>query len=76
VQVHSSDIPQLWNMTKCLVVSLFTGAVGVLGSVLFLWLSLPNHVNWFGLFGAPLDVDNPIKPHTTNGQVLLPSSWL
>ena len=70
-QVHSSDMPLTWNMTKCLVVAACTAAVGIAGSVLLLFLSLPNHLNWFSLMGTPIDHGLPEAPRTTNGQVSL-----
>ena len=47
MQVHSSEYPQIWNMTRCLLVALCTAAVGVAGSVALLFLSLPERVDWF-----------------------------
>ena len=67
-QVHSSDLPQLWNMTKCLAVAALTSGVGILGSVLFLWLCLPDRVAMFSAFDTPLRADD-VKPHTTHGEV-------
>jgi hypothetical protein len=75
-QVHSSDMPQTWNMTKCLVVAACTAAVGIAGSVLLLYLSLPSRVNWFAALGTPVDHGLPVAPHSTNGQVFLSSDLL
>ncbi|EIE22120.1 P-type ATPase [Coccomyxa subellipsoidea C-169] len=70
-KVHSSDMPLTWNMTKCLVVAACTAAVGIVGSVILLFLSLPNPVNWFSLMGTPVDDGLPgAPPRTTNGQVV------
>ena len=69
VQVHSSEYPQIWNMTKCLLVALCTAAVGVAGSVALLFLSLPERVNWFQYFQTPIDHGLPTTAHSTNGQV-------
>lgn len=68
LQVHSSDIPLIWNMTKCLVVAACTAAVGIAGSVLLLWLSLPTRVNLFALLGTPIDHGLPNATYITNGQ--------
>ncbi|BDA48222.1 Plasma membrane ATPase 1 [Coccomyxa sp. Obi] len=68
-RVHSSDLPQIWNMTKCLVVAALTAGVGIVGSVLFLWLCLPNRVAWFSALNIPLEAAD-VKPHTTDGQVV------
>lgn len=64
-------MPQTWNMTKCLVVAACTAAVGIAGSVLLLYLSLPSRVNWFAALGTPVDHGLPVAPHSTNGQVFL-----
>lgn len=69
--MHSSDLPQIWNMTKCLAVAALTAGVGILGSVIFLWLCLPTGVAWFSALNTPLRADI-IKPHTTNGEARPP----
>ena len=71
MQVHSSEYPQIWNMTKCLFVALCTAAVGIAGSVVLLFSSLPERLNWFQYFGTPIDHGLPTAVHSTNGQVCL-----
>lgn len=69
MQVHSSEYPQIWNMTRCLLVALCTAAVGIAGSVVLLLLSLPEGINWFQYFQTPIDHGLPTAAHSTNGQV-------
>lgn len=40
MQVHTSDLPLLFNMTKCLAVALVMSLIGALGSLLLLVGSL------------------------------------
>ena len=76
--MHSSEHPQIWNMTRCLLVALCTAAVGVAGSMVLLFLSLPERINWFQYFWTPIDHGPPTAAHSTNGQVcqIQQCSWL
>ena len=65
-------------MTRCLLVALCTAAVGVAGSMVLLFLSLPERINWFQYFWTPIDHGPPTAAHSTNGQVcqIQQCSWL
>lgn len=56
MQVHSSDIPETFNMTKCLAVALAIGSIGVGTLVLLLLLADPTSLNFWHCEGPCLYV--------------------
>ena len=70
-QVHSSEFPEMWNMTKCLAVALSIAAVGILSSVLFLAAAKPTVWNGWHAFDVTISqppyVSNP--EYSTPGEV-------
>lgn len=71
LQVHSSDFPELWNMTKCFVVAISIASIGVAASVIFLALAKPTIWNAWPAFSASI-AEPPLvsKPHlSTPGEV-------
>ena len=67
-KVHSSERPNVWNMTKCLAVAFAIAIVNVGATVLLLVLANPRGVNWWSIFGTSLD-DDPFSTYPTNPQV-------
>jgi hypothetical protein len=68
LQVHSSDKPELWNMTKDLLIAFGIASVGILGSVLLLYFASLDRVNWWPS-SAQLEITG--QPGITPGQVRL-----
>lgn len=64
--VHSSALPEIWNMTRCLVVAVALAAVGVGSSMLLLLLC--TSLDWWGAWDVTL-VPNP-GPGTVNPQTV------
>ena len=67
-KVHSSERPNIWNMTKCLAVAFAIAAVNVGAAVLLLVLANPRGVNWWSIFGTSLE-DDYLSPYPTNPEV-------
>jgi hypothetical protein len=45
--VHSSDVPETFNMTKCLAVAFAIGSIGVGTLILLLLLADPTSLNFW-----------------------------
>jgi H+-transporting ATPase len=68
-KVHTSAMPELWNMEKCLAVAIAQAIVGVGGTVLFLVLASIDRANWWHLFNIRLNVLAP-ENSFTEGEVV------
>ena len=75
VQVHSSDHPQTWHMTKSLALALAIAIVGAGSMILLFALANPANINWWHIFGIELEpeTDPAIR---TNGQASWQRAWL
>jgi hypothetical protein len=58
--VHSSDVPELFNMTMCLAVATAISTIGVGTLVLLLLLADPTRLNWWHCESAGADSWNCI----------------
>lgn len=47
MQVNSSDVPETFNMTKCLAVAFSIASIGAGTSVLLFALADPTRLNWW-----------------------------
>jgi hypothetical protein len=64
--VHSSEKPELWNMTKNLVTAFGIASVGILGSVLLLYFASLDQLDWWP---SSAQLERTGKPGITPGQV-------
>jgi hypothetical protein len=64
--VHSSEKPELWNMTKNLVTAFGIASVGILGSVLLLYFAGLDQLDWWP---SSAQLERTGKPGITPGQV-------
>lgn len=46
LQVHTSDRPEMFHMSKLIAVSVAQSIVGTVALVLLLLLASPSHINW------------------------------
>lgn len=68
-KVYSSDLPLLFDMTKCLTVALAMSLVGITGCLLLLGLASFDRLNWWPAWGIDITPDNS-GPFITDGQVV------
>lgn len=67
VQVHSSDVPETANITKCLAVACAISFTGVGALVLLLALADPTKLNWWHWWNVTLDTESELgQPIITN----------
>jgi H+-transporting ATPase len=69
--VHSSDVPETANITKCLAVACAISFTGVGALVLLLALADPTKINWWHIWNVTLDSESELdQPIITNGQTI------
>jgi H+-transporting ATPase len=55
-KVHTSPMPELWNMTKCICMASALAVVGIAASVLMLVLASVDRANWWHIFNFTLTI--------------------
>lgn len=70
-KVHSSDVPETANITKCLAVATAISINGIGAMVLLLALADPTKLNWWHWWNVTLDSEESLdQPIITNGQTI------
>lgn len=58
-KVYSSDLPETWVMTKCILVASVISIVNVGALMLLLCLSMPSIIDWWHVWNVSVGVDPP-----------------
>ena len=65
--MHSSDVPETANITKCLAVATAISINGIGAMVLLLALADPTKLNWWHWWNVTLDTEESLdQPIITN----------
>ena len=76
MQVHSSDVPETANITKCLAVACAISFTGVGALVLLLALADPTKLNWWHWWNVTLDTESELgQPIITNVRSWAEQGW-
>ena len=74
--MHSSDVPETANITKCLAVAGAISSVGVGALVLLLALADPTKINWWHIWNVELDSEEDLGQRIiTNVSVVCWARW-